>query len=346
MFRLIRILFLLTTILSSFSGSQAQDAQYSQFYAAPLYLNPAFAGSALATRVGGNYRNQWPGLDASYVTYSAYVDHYMPSIKSGVGLLVTNDQQGFGKFRNTDIGAQYAYQLELNDDWAFRVGLQGSYVMRNSGYFGMIFGNQYTRDGFDPSIPSEALDYVSNNYVDLSSGGVLYSDKFYVGYAAHHMNRPNQSVLAGGNSPLPMKSTITAGMKIHLDKKTKRGLKVSKNEREISFSPALLYKIQGKFSQLDIGMYYTYEPLVLGVWYRGLPIVKSLDGLYNNDAAIFLVGFRNNNLSMGYSYDLTISSLTPSTGGSHEISVSYIFPRAPHKKKLPRSARRLPCPKF
>jgi len=36
----------------------AQDAQFSQFYAAPLYLNPAFAGSTSQALVGANYRNQ------------------------------------------------------------------------------------------------------------------------------------------------------------------------------------------------------------------------------------------------------------------------------------------------
>lgn len=347
MFKSIRFILLLAAVFFTFTGLQAQDAQYSQFYAAPLYLNPAFAGSALGSRATLNYRNQWPSMDASFVTYSASFDHYFARIKSGVGFIVTNDEQGFGKFRNTDIGVQYAYQLELSEKWAFRAGVQASYVLRNAGYFGLTFGNQYTREGYNPGLPGEpGLDFANNNYVDLSSGGLLYTEKFYIGYSAHHMNRPNQSVLAGESSPLPMKSTITAGYKIMLENKTKKGLRVSKNEREVSLSPAMLFKMQGKFSQLDLGMYFTYEPLVLGVWYRGLPIRKSIEGLNNHDAAIFLVGFRNNNLSVGYSYDLTVSSLTPSTGGSHEISVSYVFPRSPKKPKLSRSARRLPCPKF
>ncbi|MBC7921037.1 MAG: type IX secretion system membrane protein PorP/SprF [Ferruginibacter sp.] len=337
--------FLLAVLLGA-SGLRAQDPQYSQFYAAPLYLSPAFAGSALAPRVVVNYRNQWPSLEASYVTYSASFDYYFPRAKSGVGLLVTRDVQGFGKFQNTDIGAQYAYQLELSDEWAFRAGLQASYVLRGLNYYGLTFGNQYTSKGFDPSRPGEPSNYENKGYVDLSSGGLLFSQRFYVGFSAHHMNRPNQS-FTGDVSPLPMKSTITAGVNIPLDKKTKRGLKISKNEREVSFSPALLYKRQGKFSQLDAGAYFTYEPLVVGLWYRGIPLLKSsLEGLNNHDAAIFLVGFKNNNLSLGYSYDLTISSLTPSTGGSHEISIAYLFPQSPKRRKMPRSARRLPCPKF
>ena len=41
---------------------KAQDPEFTQFYANPLYLNPAFAGSARCPRIVMNYRNQWPGM--------------------------------------------------------------------------------------------------------------------------------------------------------------------------------------------------------------------------------------------------------------------------------------------
>jgi hypothetical protein len=55
---------------------KAQDFHYSQFYAAPLYLNPALTGSTELSRVGVNYRKQWPGLAQDFSAYSAYFDHY------------------------------------------------------------------------------------------------------------------------------------------------------------------------------------------------------------------------------------------------------------------------------
>ena len=71
----------------SWTFVQAQDPQYSQFYAAPLYLNPAFAGSAMAPRVNFNHRNQWPSLSANFVTSSLSADMYFDKYNSGVGAM-------------------------------------------------------------------------------------------------------------------------------------------------------------------------------------------------------------------------------------------------------------------
>ncbi|MFT4523977.1 MAG: hypothetical protein ACI85F_000118, partial [Bacteroidia bacterium] len=64
-------LFTLVVVVGSVEESLAQDPQFTQFYANPLYLNPAFAGSKRCPRVVMNYRNQWPAISGTFVTYSA-----------------------------------------------------------------------------------------------------------------------------------------------------------------------------------------------------------------------------------------------------------------------------------
>jgi hypothetical protein len=83
--------------------------------------------------------------------------------------------------------------------------------------------------------------------------------------------------------------------------------------------------------------------LVFGLWYRGLPIKQYEPGLYNNDAVIFLLGFKYEKLSVGYSYDLTISNLGPAAGGAHELSLTYVFNNPQPRSRF---AKRIPCPKF
>lgn len=75
-----------------------QDPQFTQFYANPLYLNPAFAGTARCARITFNYRNQWPNLSGTYVTYSAGYDQHFDVLAGGVGLLILSDDQARGTF--------------------------------------------------------------------------------------------------------------------------------------------------------------------------------------------------------------------------------------------------------
>src|SRR6267142_387397 len=91
----------------------AQDAQFSQFYAAPLYLNPAFAGSTSQARIGSNYRNQWPSIDANFNTISAFADFYIEEKNSGVGMIINKDREGLLGLQSTSIGLLYSYDLKL-----------------------------------------------------------------------------------------------------------------------------------------------------------------------------------------------------------------------------------------
>ena len=64
----------LTALMIS-SLAFAQDAHFSQYYANPIYLNPAFAGLDRCPTVHTNYRNQYPELGI-YQSYSASYDQY------------------------------------------------------------------------------------------------------------------------------------------------------------------------------------------------------------------------------------------------------------------------------
>ena len=52
----------------------AQDPKFSQFYANPIYLNPAFAGTNVCGRLHLNIRDQWPAIQGAYAAYSASYD--------------------------------------------------------------------------------------------------------------------------------------------------------------------------------------------------------------------------------------------------------------------------------
>jgi len=63
-------------MLSTLSGtSSAQDFHYSQFYNAPLHLNPALTGIFRGDiRAMGNYKSQWTDVPVDYKTVTLAVD--------------------------------------------------------------------------------------------------------------------------------------------------------------------------------------------------------------------------------------------------------------------------------
>ncbi|MDQ3535766.1 MAG: type IX secretion system membrane protein PorP/SprF [Bacteroidota bacterium] len=322
--------------------AKAQDPQFSQYYAAPLYLNPAFAGSAQQGRAGLNYRNQWPALDARFVTASAYFDYFFEDYNSGVGFILTSDKEGLAGLRSHSFGLQYSYQLNLTKSISFRPGFQAAFFSRDVNFDRLTFGDQFDDQGFIPGGTAEQFNTgLSKSFFDLSAGGLIYSKDFWFGYAMHHITEPNQSFISE-ESYLPRKNSFHGGYRYAFASAPGRTMFDAPRERSIT--PNFQYKFQGQFDQLDIGVYLTLEPIVFGVWYRGIPF-KTYETFHNNESAIFLVGVSTNNLNIGYSYDYTLSSLGIASGGAHEISISYEFslrdPRIP-----PKNVRKIPCPKF
>lgn len=324
---------------------QAQDIQYSQFYAAPLYLNPAMTGASEMTQIGVNYRNQWPGLDQSFNSYSAYADHYIFSANSGIGLIVNRSEQSMANLSMTEVGATYSYRMRLGFRSFLRMGGQVSYMDRDA-YFGdMIFGSQIDdQTGSVGGSSGESLgDGIDHQFMDYSFGMVFHTENIWLGVAGHHLTQPNISFIDGENSELPLKLSAHGGVKFDLSGGTSTSfLNQKTGTRELTL--AFNYKNQGSFSQLDIGAQVNLQPLVLGVWYRGIPVLEN--ELPNHEAIIGLVGISlGGGLDMGYSHDFTLSSLgNANTGGAHEISLRYSF-LATNKRGAGRKSS-MPCFKY
>ena len=330
-------------------GATAQDAQFSQYYANPIYHNPAFAGAAHAPRLIANYRNQWAGLGANFVTTSFSADNYFEKLNSGVAISLLSDSQGASRLKTTEVSGQYAYQLQLGEYSALRLGLQATYLTKRLDNSNLTFGDQ-----FDPTgrgmINNSSTDPLSNSAlnavqtVDFSTGALYYSEKLWLGLAVNHLTHPQISFTNTFPSKLYTKWTVSGGYSIPLNNPFSTG---SRSEREFTATPTFLIKQQGKSLQADLGFYLTYSPLTLGAWYRGIPIKKNGSSTLNHDALVLLAGYRLDKLSIGYSYDFTISKLGPSTGGTHEISIAYILDPIesdrPHRRF---NKKALSCPKF
>lgn len=344
--RIIGVFITIGAICCILSDVIAQDTQYSQFYAAPLYLNPALTGASELTRIGVNYRNQWPGLDQNFNSYSAYIDHYIFDYNSGIGLIFNGSQESMANLSTNEIGLSYAYKLQLSENSFFRIGGMVSYMQRDAFFSDLVFGTQIdivngTIGGITDELNGIPIDS-RYSFVDYSVGGMFYTNKIWFGVSAHHLSEPNTSFVEGQISKLPMKLSAQGGIKFDLGGGRRNYFTHAYSERSVSF--AFNYKQQDPFNQLDVGAQFYLEPLVLGVWYRGLPTKNDLP---NNEAFIGLVGVSlENGLDIGYSYDVTISKLgLRNSGGAHEISLTYTFLWGDVKSRNLRD-RIIPCFKY
>lgn len=316
--------------------ASAQDAQFTQFYAVPTYISPAFAGTGLQSRFGLAMRDQWPSIPGAFVSANFAFDHYLSDVNSGIGLLVHHDKAGSGALRTTSITGQYAYEIELKRKVFLRPALQFGWSNHAVNLSQLTFGDQLARGGSLATLDDHEGTSVS--YADMGTGLLFFTPKMWLGVALHHLNRPNQSLIEG-EARLPRKFSMHGGYRTEI-----RTPVIRKHAEHVVF--AFNYRSQDKFDQLDLGVYYERDPFFAGLWYRGIPLFKQYGpGYMNNDAIAVMVGFIANDLRIGYSYDITISRLAAYSGGAHEITLGYELAQK-HKKRSANKRRIVPCAKF
>ncbi len=316
------------TLLCLFS--YGQDPQFSQFYSVPLYLAPSFAGATQQHRIATTYRNQWPKFPGTYVTYAFSYDHYFSNFNSGLGVLIFRDVAGSGDYSTTSVGFQYSYDIKLTDVWHIRPGLHMLYTQQGINFSKLLWGDQISPGGTTPTIEIPPLK--NKGDIDASLSLLGYSDRAWGGFAIDHLFRPNLSLYGNEEEKWPMKISAFGGYQV-----IRKGRLLKPVDETLSL--AALFRNQFSINQLDIGLYWYKNPLVFGIWYRGIPIINNEN---RGDAIIFLVGYKIEQFSVGYSYDFTISKLVGSTGGSHEIALIYEFETT--RKKTRRHM--VPCPEF
>ncbi|MBK6987519.1 MAG: PorP/SprF family type IX secretion system membrane protein [Bacteroidetes bacterium] len=270
----------LILIFIGLSGSVlAQDPEFTQFYANPLYLNPAFAGSVRCPRVALNYRNQWPALTGTFVTSSASYDQHVEALGGGIGLLVMNDKAGEGTLTTTNISAIYSYQLNINREFSIKFGMQGTYAQKKVDWDKLTFGDMIDpRFGFiyqtQETRPNE-----NKSFWDFSAGILGYSNRYYGGVAVNHLTEPQEFYIkAAEGSNLPMKITAHAGAIIPIG---------GNRDGTTYISPNFIYQQQRDFKQYNIDSI-LLKLLLLVVSGIEVVIHSSFLWVFNKDLQVWL----------------------------------------------------------
>jgi type IX secretion system PorP/SprF family membrane protein len=310
-------------VLLTVSG---QDPQFSQFYSNPLYLGPSFAGAVEGSRIATSIRDQWTEASAKFRAYSISYDHYFSTFNSGIGILAYKDVAGTSELGSVNIGLQYSYNFKIFNVWHVRPGLAFYYV--EHGYFGdLLFMDEIIHQGGGTTHVHESEARARD--IDVGTSALVYTKKFWMGSSVDHLLTPSLE-LYESVSNIPVKFSMYGGYEFR-----RRGKLLKPSDETMTF--AFMYKQQATIKQLDLGVYWYNYPLVLGLWYRGIPFVNS----HRGDAMVFLVGIKTRQFNVGYSYDFTVSNLLGAVRGSHEVSMTFKF-------LLPKRIKKgsVPCPEF
>ncbi len=319
-------LLILGYLVGLISVVQAQDPVYSQFYSNPLELNPALAGVSGGTRIGLNYRNQWPNLNANYTTYAISADHYFTNFNSGLGAALSYDNSAYGIIRTINAEIAYAYQLQTRNDAKIRLGFQAGIISASLDWDKLIF-----YDAIDPEFgpispggtpyPTDEIppDYTHVTRIDASVGGLYIDNRFYAGLSLKHLARPDITFYKPTNTKkgLPIRTIFHAGYEFPIETNAYR-------RNEVSIVPNILVAKQGITGQINAGVLVNISTINAGLYYR--------HAFHNPDAVIVSIGMDYQNIRAGYSYDATISKLGFSTGGTHEVFLSVVFQQEPETK--------------
>ncbi len=191
----------------------AQDPAFSQFYANPLYMNPAMAGVEGSAKVYMGYRNQWPGASNPYVTYHASYEQFIEALNSGLGLHISNDRQGGGVFNTMSLDAIYSYHLKVSHQLTITGGFQASVGQRSMKADGLILPDELA------GISGPSLVGYSKIYPDFAVGFSAFFKNIYGGIAVHHLHQPYMSPSKDPNTKLSRRYSAHLGALIPIYEK-------------------------------------------------------------------------------------------------------------------------------
>jgi type IX secretion system PorP/SprF family membrane protein len=285
--------------------SAQQEPQFSQYMFNRIGFNPGVAGTSEAICAFGLYRQQWVGFEdmegnkVAPVTYTITVDAPVRILHGGLGLAITSDKLGFEE--NTSVKLGYAYHIKT------RNGKLGLGLMATFNDKTVDFSKLKPVDE-DPLLSQ--LGKENDMLIDMAFGAYyLVPDQYYVGISSSQMLQSSGKSLGqvqGQDMKLKLKRHyfLTAGYEITFA-----------GNSAFRIDPSLLVKTDLAAIQFDLSAILNFKDRFWGGFsYRF------------QDAFVAIIGMEYKNIRIGYSYDLTTSSIGGSySSGSHEVMAGYCF---------------------
>ncbi|MBQ1722725.1 MAG: PorP/SprF family type IX secretion system membrane protein [Muribaculaceae bacterium] len=300
-----RLLVAVLMLLPALAGVAQVDAQFTQYWAAPAYYNPAAVGRVDSIHITAGSRAQWVGIRKAPLTFLGMADMPFKLLNKRWGTGVVLQQQSMGLYSSLNVGAQIAYKQKLFKG-TLTVGAQVGFIRESFKGDSAYIPDQdqaHTPVGQDEAIPQNT---VTGNALDFGLG-LFYQHKwFWVGASVAHLFEPSVTLKTNGDaekfyefqqgriyyfmagSNIPIKNTL------------------------FEIQPSIFAKTDAKFFQGEATLRVRYKKFISGgIGYR------------YKDAVSLMIGAEFKNFFLGYSYDYATSAISKVSSGSHEVFLNY-----------------------
>jgi type IX secretion system PorP/SprF family membrane protein len=290
----------------------SQDYHFSQFMQTTAFVNPAYAAFPATGEVGLVYRNQWPGIPATFVTYGA--DFLIPvqAVHSGVGVSFMNDVQAGGVISRTSATLLYGYMFNVGRSWQMGTGINASWIYKKFNADQLVFRSDILNDlGY--SYGPVTMPSYNKGYPDFSIGLIARNKKnLSFGISAGHVTRPDDSFGGPDVSRLPVKYAAFVQGRIGNDQQMGSSLVLE---------PAAFISLQKQSNELVWGTQVLLgENFQVGGWLR-----QNLAFRY--EAFIVSAGISFEHYNISYSYDVNLKKIqfVSTKMAAHEVTFLYRF---------------------
>lgn len=294
------------------------DPHFSQYYLQPMTMNPAFTGAFEGDyRVAGIWRTQYgnslttEGISGEVVTNK--------NTNFGFNLLNESSQDKSYNFTNGYLTMAFTgVRFGPESDHYLVMAIQCGFINRRFDITKMQFGDQWIAGlGFDPTAQSGEV-FNKPSILSFDAGaGIAYYDavpnktvSFFGGFSAFHITRPDYPYLSNSaEQRLPVRFSIQGGARIIASD-------------QLSIVPSFILMKEADAEEKMVGTYFqayvneTTDVMFGANWRFG-------------DALIPFAGLYYKGLTLGLSYDVTVSQMNAGAvkTNSFEISVSFIGQR-------------------
>ncbi len=303
----------------------AQEPNFSQFFASPLSVNPALAGSSDADwRAISNIRRQWIGNISPYSTQTISIDGKLKSLENqsyfGIGGMLLSEKAMEGLYKSNFINLNASYHQALDDNGngiSVALGMVNNSTRVDLG--GLTFDQQLSSTGFNQALPIAETNLGNSTSFTSATAGLLYTydtefSFLNVGISGYRFIKTKRSLL---NDPT---KKISPRYSAHAD-----------------FGTAINELISANFSALHIiqdGMSITSLGAMMGIQHGEQSFEENKVRIFNlglyyrlNDAITPYIGYVFNGFQFGLSYDVNASTSKTGSVNYKSVELSFLYKR-------------------